>query len=93
MPVALSTDDEGVERVDPTHEYQRAPTDYRLRYRDLKTLARTSLEHAFLDGASLWRSPDTFLPAGACARDTLGAPHPGPRCRALLASSPKAALQ
>ena len=93
VPVTLSTDDEGVSRIDLTHEYQRATTDYRLRYHDLKTLARTSLEHAFLDGASLWRDPDTFLPAAPCARDRLGASHPSPTCRALLAGSPKASLQ
>ncbi|MEU4519042.1 adenosine deaminase [Amycolatopsis sp. NPDC024027] len=93
VPVTLSTDDEGVSRIDLTHEYQRAATGYRLRYRDLKTLARTSLDHAFLDGASLWRSPDTFVPATPCARDRLGAPHPGPACRTFLAGSPKASLQ
>lgn len=93
VPVALSTDDEGVERVDLTHEYQRATTDYHLRYRDLKTIARTSIEHAFLDGAALWRGPDTFIPAAPCARDTLGGPHPSPRCQTLLASSPKTSLQ
>jgi len=93
VPVTLSTDDEGVSRINLTHEYQRATTDYHLRYRDLKTLARTSLEHAFLAGASLWRSQDTFLPAAPCAHDRLGTPHPSPNCQALLASSQKATLQ
>jgi adenosine deaminase len=93
VPVTLSTDDEGVSRIDLTHEYQRATTDYHLRYRDLKTLARTSLDHAFLDGTSLWRDQDTFLPAAPCARDRLGAPAPSPSCQALLAGSPKASLQ
>jgi adenosine deaminase len=93
VPVALSTDDEGVSRIDLTHEYQRATIDYHLRYRDLKTLARTSLEHAFIEGASLWRGPDTFEPAAPCAHDQLGSPHPSPDCQALLTSSPKATLQ
>jgi adenosine deaminase len=93
VPVTLSTDDEGISRIDLTHEYQRATTDYHLRYRDLKTLARTSLGHAFLDGPSLWRDQDTFLPAAPCARDRLGAPAPSPSCQALLAGSPKASLQ
>jgi adenosine deaminase len=93
VPVTLSTDDEGVSRIDLTHEYQRATTDYHLRYRDLKTLARASLDHAFLDGVSLWRGPDVYVPAAPCAHDRLGAPHPSPGCRALLASSPKATLQ
>lgn len=93
VPVTLSTDDEGVSRIDLTNEYQRATTDYRLRYRDLKTLARASLDHAFLDGASLWRGKDVYVPAAPCAHDRLGAPHPSPSCRALLASSQKATLQ
>jgi adenosine deaminase len=93
VPITLSTDDEGVSRIDLTHEYQRATTDYHLRYRDLKTLARTSLAHTFLDGASLWRNKGTYLPALPCARDRLGTPHPSPRCQALLASSPKATVQ
>jgi len=93
VPVSLSTDDEGVSRIDLTHEYQRATTDYQLRYLDLKTLARTSLEHAFLDGASLWRNQDTFLAAAACAHDRLGASHPSSNCQAFLAGSPKALLQ
>lgn len=93
VPVALSTDDEGVSRNDLTNEYQRATVDYNLRYTDLKTLARTSLDHAFLAGASLWRAPDVFAPALPCAGDQLGAPAPSPDCQALLAGSPKATLQ
>ena len=93
VPVALSTDDAGVSRIDLTHEYQRATVDYHLLYSDLKTLARTSLEHAFLAGASLWRAPDVFAPAEPCAGDQLGAPAPSPGCQALLDSSPKASLQ
>jgi len=45
--VALSTDDEGVSRIDLTHEYVRAALDYHLNYRDLKELARTGMEHDF----------------------------------------------
>jgi adenosine deaminase len=39
VPVALSTDDEGVSRIDLTHEYVRAVETYCLRYADLKPLA------------------------------------------------------
>ena len=60
VPVALSTDDEGVSRIDLTHEYVRAALDYNLTYRDLKKLARTGMEHSFLPGASLWARPDDF---------------------------------
>ena len=48
VPVALSTDDEGVSRIEITHEYTRAAVDYNLTYRDLKQLARTGMEHDFL---------------------------------------------
>ena len=37
VPVALSTDDEGVSRIDLTHEYVRAAETYALNYADLKT--------------------------------------------------------
>ena len=50
VPVALSTDDEGVSRIDLTHEYVRAALDYNLTYDNLKKLARTGMEHGFLPG-------------------------------------------
>jgi len=90
VPVALATDDPGVERIDLTHEYQLATTRYRLGYRDLKTLSRASLEHGFLPGASLWRSPDRYRPARACGSDRPGEREPGARCHALLRKSAKA---
>ena len=90
VPVALSTDDEGVERIDLAHEYLRAALTYRLEYRDLKDLARNSLEYAFLPGASLWRTTAPYAPATACAGGPLGATHPPPACAALLAASEKA---
>jgi len=94
VPITLSTDDEGISRIDLTNEYQRATTSYHLRYADLKTLARTSMDHAFIDGASLWRDQDNYQrPAAPCAHDRLGSPHPTQSCQALLASSPKATLQ
>jgi adenosine deaminase len=84
VPVVLSTDDEGVSRIDLTHEFMRAATEHGLRYRDLKAMARDSLDYAFLPGASLWSAGRT--PVAACAA-------PGPACEAFLAKSPKAAAQ
>ncbi len=73
VPVALSTDDEGVSRIDLTHEYVRAAIEYGLTYRDLKQLARTGMEHSFLPGASLWATPDDFsAPIDACKGQALG---------------------
>jgi adenosine deaminase len=93
VPVALATDDPGVERIDLTHEYQLATTEYRLGYGDLKTLSRAALEHAFLPGASLWRSPDDYRLTAACAADVPGEREPGRPCRALLRHATKALIQ
>jgi len=48
VPVVLSTDDAGISRIDLTNEYFRASRDYGLDYEALKTIARASLAHAFL---------------------------------------------
>jgi adenosine deaminase len=94
VPVALSTDDEGVSRIDLTTEYTRAAMDFNLSYLDLKTSARTSLEHSFLPGASLWQRPDVFTQTvPACAGQPLGAANPTPKCLSFLQSSDKAAEQ
>ncbi len=95
VPVALSTDDEGVSRIDLTHEYVRAATTYRLGYLDLKRMARASLEHSFLPGASLWAAatPETLrTPVPAC-RGQLGNDAPLGACAALVAGSERAAQQ
>ena len=93
VPVALATDDEGVSRSDMTREYQRAVEDFELGYAELKTMARTSLEHAFLPGASLWAKTLPFKLAAACAGDTPGASHTSDACHNLLQSSERARVQ
>lgn len=92
VPVALATDDEGVARSDMTHEYLRGADDQKLTYLQLKKMARTSLEHSFLPGASLWRDGTDFV-VSQCVKDVAGA---GPRsvaCDRFLQSSEKARLQ
>jgi adenosine deaminase len=94
VPVALSTDDEGVSRIDITHEYVRAALDYRLSYPDLKQLARTGMEHNFLPGESLWAAPDVFTaPAAACRGQMLGGDKSAPACKTFLDGSERAAEQ
>ncbi len=94
VPVALSTDDEGVSRIDLTNEYTRAAMDFNLSYVDLKSSARTSIEHSFLPGASLWQQPDTFThTVAACVGQPLGAANPTPKCLSFLQTSEKAAEQ
>ena len=94
VPVALSTDDEGVSRSDLTHEYVRAVDTYDLSYADVKRLVRTGMEHIFLPGASLWREPDAFTrPVAACAQDALGAENPSAACATFLKGSERAQQQ
>jgi adenosine deaminase len=94
VPVALSTDDEGVSRIDLTHEYVRAVETYGLKYEDLKEMVRISIEHSFLPGASLWRDRDGFgHSVSACSGDPLGADKPSSGCAAFLQSSEKARQQ
>ncbi len=91
VPVALSTDDEGVSRIDLTHEYARAAVDYGLTYADLKNMARASLEHSFLPGASLWREQDGFARIVPECAGQNGEPYG--HCAVFLAASEKAAQQ
>ncbi|MGC1295836.1 MAG: adenosine deaminase [Alloacidobacterium sp.] len=92
VPVALSTDDEGVSRIDLTHEYVRAAVTYPLRYGDFKQMVRTGIEHSFLSGASLWQTstPERLdQPAQQC-RGQLGRDTPTGACATLVQSSEKA---
>jgi adenosine deaminase len=52
VPVALSTDDEGVSRIDLTHEYERATEEFALSYADLKDMVRASIKYSFLPDAA-----------------------------------------
>ncbi len=94
VPLALSTDDEGVSRIDLTHEYVRAVQSYGLSYRDLKQMIRASLEHSFLPGPSLWNSQDLFTRTVApCLQDSQGSDNPSRACSDFLKSSEKASQQ
>ena len=94
VPVALSTDDEGVNRIDLTHEYVMAAREYHLGYADLKQMARTGMEHAFLPGASLWARPDDFAaPVAACRGQALSGDKLSARCKTFLHGNQKAAAQ
>ncbi|MGW0464828.1 adenosine deaminase family protein [Streptomyces sp. NPDC003027] len=96
VPVVLATDDPGVSRIDISHEYQYAAETYGLSYRELKDLARASLEYAFLPGASLWRgnpTRDGYRVEDVCRGERPGTAVGSPGCRRLLAASPKADAQ
>jgi adenosine deaminase len=88
VPVALSTDDEGVSRGHLTEEYRRAVLTYGLSYSDVKEMVRNCLEYSFLAGASYWQDRSYRVPVAACAG--------GARtkaCRTFLNASDKARLQ
>jgi adenosine deaminase len=92
VPVAISTDDEGVSRSDMTHEYLRAVESYHLPYVELKRMTRQSLEHSFLPGQSLWaETKTTFRPVAACAPDLAG--KPSHACSEFLAANERAREQ
>ncbi len=94
VPMALSTDDEGVSRIDLTHEFVRAVETYDLHYSDLKQLVRTSLEHSFMPGTSLWHEQDNFRGAvSECSREPLGSKSPTKSCADFLSTSEKATQQ
>jgi adenosine deaminase len=97
VPFALATDDQGVSRSSMAGEYVRAVSDQGLGYLDLKKVARTSLEHSFLPGDSLWADfvAGGATPVSACAAtDTMGVGDPpDANCQAFIDSSEKATLQ
>lgn len=92
VPVALATDDEGVARSDMTHEYLKGVEEQDLTYSQLKRMARTSLEHAFVSGDSLWSDGFAFTLVRACTTDQ-GTAKPSTGCQRLLDGSQKARLQ
>jgi hypothetical protein len=93
VPVALATDDEGVSRSDITHEYLKGAQEQNLSYLQLKKMARTSLEHAFIGGASLWRDGKAFSVVKECESEKAGATQPSAICQKFLDGSEKARLQ
>ena len=98
VPIALSTDDEGVARIDLTHEYQRAVETRKLTYDDLKYLSRNALAYSFLPGASLLESTYTGKIVPQCdygradAADGMEEDQVGP-CLQFMFRNEKARLQ
>jgi adenosine deaminase len=94
VPFSLSTDDEGVSRIDLTHEYARAVAEQDLSYVDLKHSARDSLEHSFLPGESLWAQPDNYDHLkSVCDAVIITNSSPSDACRRFLNANEKAAQQ
>ena len=94
VPTALSADDEGVFRIDLTHEYARAATTYpALSYRDFKALSRNGLAYGFLEGQPLLADTGNGRFVAACQGAKPGREPARGACRELLRTSAKARLQ
>jgi adenosine deaminase len=93
VPVALATDDEGVSRSDMTQEFLRGALDQGLSYVQLKKMTRTSLEHAFIAGASLWSDAGKFTPVSECSSDLRRPQIPSASCSNFLQRNEKAKLE
>ena len=94
VPLVLASDDEGVFRIDLTHEFVRAAMEQQLGYLELKGMARNGIEYAFVPGASLWQDPLRYRAVPACAA-TLESDSatPDSACATFIAASEKARLQ
>ncbi|MBA3661707.1 MAG: adenosine deaminase, partial [Gammaproteobacteria bacterium] len=93
VPIALSTDDEGISRSDLTQEFQLATVTYDLTYPIIKTMVRNSLTYAFLPGESLWQEGLVHRYHSACSQDVPETKQLSPQCQAFLSRSEKATLQ
>jgi hypothetical protein len=93
VPVALATDDEGVSRSEISREFLKAAEDQGLGYVQLKTMARNSLQYAFIAGGSLWSDSKQFAPVTQCAQDLAITKLTSSGCRQYLAGNEKAKLQ
>lgn len=93
VPLAISTDDEGVARIDLTHEYQRAVETYNLNYPALKSLSRNALEFSFLSGKSLFSEFALFTILESCKDDSPAIQDVSKPCKEFLAENEKARYQ
>jgi hypothetical protein len=93
VPVALATDDEGVSRSEISREFLKAAEDQGLGYLQLKTMARNSLQYAFIAGGSLWSDGHRFVPVAACRQDIAVMKLTSDRCLQYVEGSEKAKVQ
>lgn len=93
VPMAFSTDDEGVSRIDLTHEYQRAVQTYALNYKDIKQFSRNALRYSFLAGESLTDNSVSYGFVKVCAGSKPGKKPAGDLCQEFLDENEKARWQ
>lgn len=93
VPVALSTDDEGILRTDLTEQYKKAIMTYQFNYTTVKNLVRNSMTYSFLPGKNLWQDKDYKIINIACMKDNVITKSISNSCKAFLDANEKAALQ
>jgi len=93
VPVALSTDDEGVLRTDMTQQYMKAVSTYHFSYKTLKNFVRNSITYSFLPGKNLWQDSEYTTINSACQNEPIGTDSISAMCKAFLDSSEKAQMQ
>lgn len=104
VPIALSTDDEGVLRINLTHEYVKAVLEHGFGYNDLKRASRNSLTYSFLPGESIWqkqeklpstkvRNSQPFILASDCNVETITTDDKVEKCKSFLMKNNKALVQ
>ena len=93
VPMAFSTDDEGVSRIDLSHEYQRAVSTFALSYADIKYYSRNALAYSFLAGESLFTSTRTAKFVSPCASSKPGKKKMSATCALYLEENEKARWQ
>lgn len=93
VPVALSTDDEGIERTNLTSQYQKAELNYHFSYTTLKTFVRNSINYSFVPGNYLWMDDDYQKVTPVCATDNFASSKISAACQDFLNKNEKANLQ
>lgn len=93
VPIALSTDDEGVFRTNLTEQFENIVATYPTSYLQLKTLVRNSIAYSFIPGKSLWLDDQYHQVIPACANDVLGSKTPSSICQRFLTVNEKAQSQ
>ena len=94
VPVALSTDDEGVSRIDITTRIRPRRAGLPPELRGPEAVGPHRHGAQLSARRSLWAAPDAFTtPAAACKGQPLGAEKPSAACKAFLDSSEKATAQ
>lgn len=93
VPIALSTDDEGILRTTLTTEYLKAIMRYQFSYATLKNIVRNSITYSFLPGKKLWEDDAYQQIVPACQHDSPRSATLSTSCQQYLDVNEKAEMQ